>query len=125
MPRQPDIEAPSGESVALPWPRIAETVADKLKLADAFPADIAIAIAIAAARTSDPAGIQRSDRSTSWFDGCAMSGTGHTSSPTLRGDTVLAGVLVAPVPDHVQRIWRTWPPVPQDRSAVQTSPPRR
>ncbi len=55
MPRQPDIEAPSGESVALPWPRIAETVADKLKLADAFPADIAIAIA----RRQRPAGIQR------------------------------------------------------------------
>jgi hypothetical protein len=42
---------------ALPRPRIAETVADKLKLADALPADIAIAIA--AARTSDPAGIKR------------------------------------------------------------------
>jgi hypothetical protein len=41
----------------LPRPWIAETIADKLKFADALPDDIAIDIA--AARASDPAGIRR------------------------------------------------------------------
>jgi ATP-dependent Lhr-like helicase len=42
---------------ALPRPWIAETIAEKLKFADALPADIAVDIA--AARTADPTGIAR------------------------------------------------------------------